>query len=116
MKNPERHKQVCRACIYGIGFLATAVAICIGFAIVVAKDPNACPPTSDEACSTFAWNVLAFVPFTILLIGAIGAGVQTFRAYRKGAEYQQWHIVTWLLLVCMVTYAGFATAAMAGGA
>lgn len=114
MSSPDRPQQARRASFWGIAFLVAAVAVAIGLAVWIANDPNACRPTADEACSTFAWTALAVVPFTILLIGAIGAGIETFRAYRNGAEYQQWHIVTWLLLVCMATYAAFAAMSLVG--
>jgi len=114
VNTPEREKQVCRACIYGLGFLATAIVVFIVCAVWVSHDPNACAPTAPGDCSKIAWGTLVFAPFAILLLGGAGAAVQTFRAYKNGDEYQQWHIVMWLLLVCMVTYVGFSASAWAG--
>ena len=114
MKTPEREKQVCRACVYGIGFLVVATLTCIAFAVWVSNGPDACPANPSGACPGFALNGLVFGPFGILLIGSLGAAIQTFQAYRKGNEYQQWHIVMWLLLVCMITYVGFAAPTWAG--
>ncbi|WP_156024553.1 hypothetical protein [Smaragdicoccus niigatensis] len=114
MNSPDREKQVCRACMYGLGFLVAATALCIVCVVWVANDPNTCALTTTPGCSRIGWATLVFAPFAILLLGSAGAAIQTFRSYRNGDEYQQWHIVMWLLLVCMVTYVGFSGSAWAG--
>ncbi|MBB3038779.1 hypothetical protein [Hoyosella altamirensis] len=59
-----------------------------------------------------AGNLLTFGPAAILLLGGIGAFVQTYRVWRRGGTWPLWQGAGWFLLVLFFAYAALSSMAL----
>ncbi|MCW4355530.1 hypothetical protein ONR57_19685 [Hoyosella sp. YIM 151337] len=58
--------------------------------------------------------ILTFVPAGVLLLGGIGAFVQTYRVWRRGGTWPLWQGAGWFLLALFFAYAALSSSALAG--
>lgn len=56
------------------------------------------------ACHSTVRTVLGVVPTSVLLVGAVGAFVVTYRVWRARGEWRIWHAAGWALFVAMSVY------------
>jgi hypothetical protein len=100
---------------YTLAVIALALAVMAVAAIwaVIAR-PDDCAADTALACTSAPRLVLALVPTSILLLGGLGAFVQTYRVWRTGGTWPIWHGAGWVLFIAMLLYLGISATALAG--
>ncbi|MFI6871756.1 hypothetical protein [Nocardia sp. NPDC050406] len=92
-----------------------AVLVLTGLAMALvllwASGRAACSDADSTLCDNPSRLVVGLVPGAVLLLGGLGAFVQTFRAWRQGRAWPIWQGAGWFLFMLMVAYL-----AIAGGA
>lgn len=58
--------------------------------------------------------LITFVPAGVLLLGGIGAFVQTYRVWREGGTWVLWQGAGWFLLALFFAYAAASSSALGG--
>ncbi|MFC8531274.1 hypothetical protein [Nocardia sp. NPDC057227] len=65
-------------------------------------------------CDTAAQGVTLLAPAVTLLLGGIGAFVQTFLVWRRGGSWPIWQGAGWFALVLFLAYLSIGGGALAG--
>ncbi|SEL00929.1 hypothetical protein [Rhodococcus maanshanensis] len=100
---------------YALAVIVLALAVmaaAVGWAVIAR--PDDCVADTVLACTTAPRLVLALVPTSILLLGGIGAFVQTYRVWRAGGTWPIWHGAGWTLFIAMLLYLGISATVLAG--
>ncbi|MEV0354473.1 hypothetical protein AB0H71_00245 [Nocardia sp. NPDC050697] len=88
-------------------------AAVFGVCVLWASGRDAC--AGDRMlCDTAAQGVTLLAPAAALLLGAIGAFVQTFRVWRRGGGWPIWQGAGWFALVLFMAYLSIGGGALAG--
>ena len=110
VKNPRSDSRLARTAMwYAAGVIALAAVVAAGVIVWASLNTgDTCADADFTVCTDPARAILAFGPVLILLLGGLGAFVQTFRVWQAAGRWQIWHGTGWALFVLMVLYAGFA--------
>ncbi|WP_336082796.1 hypothetical protein [Nocardia sp. SSK8] len=96
---------------YGLAVLATAALICL-ITTIWAANRDACAAAETRLCDDAAKTAVLFAPALILLLGGLGAFVQTFRRFRADLPWRTWQGAGWFLLVLMTAYLAIGAASL----
>lgn len=98
--NPETFRH---AAWYVVTVLVLT-GIAMALVLVWAASRPGCSDADTLLCDTLSRLVVGLVPGGLLLLGGIGAFVQTFRQWRKGGTWPIWQGAGWFLFTLMVAY------------
>ncbi|MFC6010474.1 hypothetical protein [Nocardia lasii] len=92
-----------RAALYGVVVVGVAALV---FAVVNvwAAGRDGCAEASTHLCDTPAKAAVVIGPSLVLLLGGLGAFVQTYREYRDGKPWVTWQGAGWFLFILMTVY------------
>lgn len=93
-----------RATRYALAVLAAAALVCAVTAIWAATGP--CRDADSLLCETPTQVAVLFGPGVLLLLGGIGAFVETIRVWRRGGPWPIWQGAGWFLFLIMLFYLG----------
>lgn len=94
-----------RAATYVCSVLATA-ALVFALALLWAAERQNCSEADTLLCDTPAQVAMLIGPSSVLLIGGIGAFVETYVQWRRGRTWPIWQGAGWFLFILMVVYLG----------
>ncbi|MFH5210790.1 hypothetical protein ACHIPZ_21675 [Antrihabitans sp. NCIMB 15449] len=104
----ERQKTARDAQLYTLAVVSLALIVLIVSAALAAASGNECAEDTVLACHSTARAMIAYVPSTLLLVGAVGAFVRTYQVWRRNDEWRIWHGAGWVLFVVLAIYLGMA--------
>ncbi len=110
VKSPRQDTHLARNTVrYAASVIALAAAIAAGVIVWAALNTgDTCVDADFAVCTDPARAILAFGPTLVLLLGGLGAFVQTYRVWKAAGKWQIWHGTGWALFVLMIVYGGFA--------
>lgn len=100
-----------RAASYVVSVLATAMLVFL--LILLWSAQSECVDADTLLCDTTAETAVVIGPSAVLLIGGIGAFVETYLQWRRGRAWPIWQGAGWFLFVLMVVYLGIGGGAAA---
>ncbi|MGY1942772.1 hypothetical protein [Nocardia asiatica] len=100
-----------RAATYVAAVLAVAAVVFLLILLWAAQ--RECAERDRLLCDAPAQVAIVLGPSAVLLIGGIGAFVETFLQWRRGRTWPIWQGAGWFLLVLMVVYLGIGGGAVA---
>ncbi|MGQ4615342.1 hypothetical protein [Nocardia sp. R7R-8] len=100
-----------RAATYVTSVLAAAALVFLLAVLWAAQ--RECPDADKLLCDTAAQVAVVLGPAVVLLIGGIGAFVETYLQWRRGRTWPIWQGAGWFLFVLMVVYLGIGGGAVA---
>ncbi len=108
-----RDPRAARAAVrYAAVIVAAALLLMAAVVIWAAASGDRCADEEFLVCTDPARLVLAVGPTAILLLGAVGAFVQTYRVWRAGGRWPIWQGAGWMLFVFMLIYASLSARAL----
>ncbi len=102
-----------RVAIYVAAVLAVA-ALVFAITAIWAADRRACAGAETMLCDTAAKSAILAGPPVVLILGGIGAFVQTYREWRRGRSWPIWQGGGWFLFTMMIVYLGIGGGSVAG--
>lgn len=105
-RDPRAFRSAAR---YAAIVIAIALLIMVGVIVWSATSGDSCTDAEFAVCTDPARQILMFGPVLVLLLGGLGAFVQTYRVWKGGGKWPIWHGTGWALFVLMVMYAGIST-------
>lgn len=110
VKSLRQESQVARRAVwYAAGVIVLAATIAAGVIVWSALSTgDTCADADFAVCTDPARAILAFGPTLVLLLGGLGAFVQTYRVWQSAGRWQIWQGAGWALLVLMIVYGSFA--------
>ncbi|WP_245973331.1 hypothetical protein [Rhodococcus wratislaviensis] len=100
-----------RAATYTVAVMAGAVLVALLSVAWMSIGSGDCAESMME-CAGGEKYVLVFGPPTLLLVGGVGAFVQTYRVWRAGGRWPIWQGAGWMLFVFMLIYASLSARAL----
>lgn len=91
---------------YTIAVITSAIAVLVGCIVWASANPDQCVDAAFIVCENPELNILLLAPPSLLLIGGLGAFVQTYRVWRRKGAWPIWQGAGWALLTFMVLYMG----------
>ncbi|KDE12020.1 hypothetical protein [Rhodococcus aetherivorans] len=111
-----RDPRTARAAVrYAAVIVAAALLLMAAVVIWAAVSGDRCADEEFLVCTDPARLVLAIGPTAILLLGAVGAFVQTYRVWRSGGTWPIWHGTGWGLMVLTLVYGSISSGVLVGG-
>ncbi|MFH5241051.1 hypothetical protein [Antrihabitans spumae] len=110
-----RRKTARDAQLYALAFISLALLALLLPIGWVAIGDNTCAVDDFLTCHATVRTIIAYVPSTLLLIGALGAFYRTYQVWRRNDEWRIWHGAGWVLFVVLAIYLGLAASVIAGG-
>ncbi|MEU1984841.1 hypothetical protein [Nocardia sp. NPDC019395] len=101
-----------RAVRYSLAVLTAAALVCTATAIWSAAAQ--CRDADTLLCDTPARAAILFGPGVLLLLGGIGAFVETIRVWRRGGTWPIWQGAGWFLFLIMLFYLGLGASTIPG--
>ena len=110
VKSPRQDSRLVRNAVwYATGVIVLAAAIAAGVIVWSALSTgDTCADADFAVCTDPARAILAFGPTLVLLLGGLGAFVQTYRVWQSAGRWQIWQGAGWALLVLMIVFGSFA--------
>ncbi|WP_433678884.1 hypothetical protein [Nocardia sp. CA-119907] len=102
-----------RVAIYVATVLAVAAVVFVVTAIWAAQRA-ACANAEMMLCDAPAKTAIVAGPTVVLILGGIGAFVQTYREWRRGGSWPIWQGAGWFLFTMMIVYLGIGGGSVAG--
>ncbi|WP_338890144.1 hypothetical protein [Rhodococcus sovatensis] len=97
-------QEMRRATIYA-GSVIIVAAVAATVAVVLgSSQADACRDAAFRICKDPERLLIAIAPPTILLLGGIGAFVNTYRVWKAGGVWPIWQGAGWLLFALMLVY------------
>ena len=111
VKNSQQDSRLARNAVwYAASVIALAAAVAAGVIVWAALNTgDTCADADFAVCTDPARAILAFGPTVLLLLGGLGAFVQTYRVWRSAGRWQIWQGAGWALFVLMIIYETFAS-------
>ena len=100
-----------RAAMYTVAVMGGAVVVALLSVAWMSIDSGDCAESMME-CAGGEKYVLVFGPPALLLLGGVGAFVQTYRVWRAGGRWPIWQGAGWMLFVFMLIYASLSAGAL----
>ncbi|MGY2008456.1 hypothetical protein ACW9HJ_24135 [Nocardia gipuzkoensis] len=100
-----------RAATYVASVLATAALVFLLILLWAAR--RQCAGEDRLLCDDAAQVAIVLGPSVVLLIGGIGAFVETYVQWRRGRTWPIWQGAGWFLFILMVVYLGIGGGAVA---
>ncbi|WP_067806852.1 hypothetical protein [Nocardia beijingensis] len=101
-----------RAATYVVSVLVTAALVFLLTVLWAAQ--RECVDQDKLLCDTAAQLAVVLGPPVVLLIGGIGAFVETYVQWRRGRTWPIWQGAGWFLFVLMLAYLSIGSGALAG--
>ncbi|PQP16055.1 hypothetical protein C5613_37260 [Rhodococcus opacus] len=100
-----------RAATYTVAVMGGAVVVALLSVAWMSIGSGDCAESMME-CAGGEKYVLVFGPPALLLLGGVGAFVQTYRVWRAGGRWPIWQGAGWMLFVFMLIYASLSAGAL----
>lgn len=100
-----------RAATYTVAVMGGALVVALLSVAWMSIDSGDCAESMME-CAGGEKYVLVFGPPALLLLGGVGAFVQTYRVWRAGGRWPIWQGAGWMLFVFMLIYASLSAGAL----
>nr|WP_271209655.1 hypothetical protein [Rhodococcus wratislaviensis]GLK34334.1 hypothetical protein GCM10017611_11810 [Rhodococcus wratislaviensis] len=100
-----------RAATYTVAVIGGAVVVALLSVAWMSIGSGDCAESMME-CAGEEKYVLVFGPPALLLLGGVGAFVQTYRVWRAGGRWPIWQGAGWMLFVFMLIYASLSAGAL----
>lgn len=96
------------AALYTVSVIISAVAVLVLCIMWASWGTNAdrCADAAFAVCANPERTIFLTVPPALLLLGGMGAFVQTYRVWRRGGAWPIWQGSGWALLTFMIIYMG----------
>ncbi|WP_378741846.1 hypothetical protein [Nocardia brasiliensis] len=101
-----------RAATYVLSVNAAA-AFVFAAAVIWTANRSSCSDSGTLLCDTDAKTAVLLAPTVILLLGGIGAFVETYREWRRGKPWPIWQGAGWFLFMVMLVYVSIGGTAIA---
>lgn len=102
-----------RVAIYVAVVLAVGAVVFVITAIWTAQRA-ACLNAETMLCDTPAKTAVLVGPTVVLMLGGIGAFIQTYREWRRNKSWPIWQGAGWFLFTMMMVYLGIGGGSVAG--
>ncbi|RYE37855.1 MAG: hypothetical protein EOP24_48290 [Hyphomicrobiales bacterium] len=100
-----------RAATYTVAVMGGAVVVALLSVAWMSIGSGDCAESMME-CAGGEKYVLVFGSPALLLLGGVGAFVQTYRVWRAGGRWPIWQGAGWMLFVFMLIYASLSAGAL----
>ncbi|MFI9407806.1 hypothetical protein [Nocardia sp. NPDC052316] len=99
-RDPKTYR---RAATYVL-MVNAAAALAFAVAAIWTANRSACADADTLLCDTGAKTAMLLIPTVILLLGGVGAFIQTYREWRRGRPWPIWQGAGWFLFMVMMVY------------
>ncbi|MFF2395674.1 hypothetical protein [Nocardia sp. NPDC058114] len=95
--------QYRRAVLYVVCVVGVA-ALVFAAVNVWAANRGACADAQTHLCDTLSESAIVIGPSAVVLLGGIGAFIQTYQRWRAGNSWRTWQGAGWFLFILMTAY------------